>query len=79
MMIFAHILTKLSINVKLFFDQDNTNAINTSTNTILSGFIHKMFSPNIESTFGFPRGSKYNTVSFINLLDSIIIPNTFDI
>jgi predicted ATPase len=79
MMIFAHILINLSINVKLFFDQDNTNAINISTNTILSRFNHKMFSPNIETTFGFPRGFKYNTVAFINLLDSITIPSTYDI
>ena len=79
MMVFAHILSRLSINVKIYFDQDNTNAINTSTNTILSGFNHIMFSPNIENTFGFPIGSKFNTVTFINLLDSIIVPNTFDI
>ncbi|MCD4827441.1 MAG: hypothetical protein K8Q99_06680 [Acholeplasmataceae bacterium] len=79
MMVFAYILSQLSIDVKLFFDQDNSNPVNVSTNTILSSFNHKMFCPNIEITFGFPIGSKYNTVSFINLLDSIAIPNAYDI
>jgi len=79
MMIFAYILSCLSIDVKLFFDEDNSNPINTSANTLLSGFDHVMFSPNIEDNFGFPRGSKSNTVAFLNLLDSITIPSTYDI
>ena len=62
-----------------FFDEDNSNPIKTSANTILSGFDHVMFTPNIEDNFGFPRGSKSNTVAFLNLLDSITIPSTYDI
>jgi predicted ATP-dependent endonuclease of OLD family len=79
MMIFTYILSGLSIKVKLFFDEDNTNPINTSTNTLLSGFDHFMFSPNIEDIFHFPRGSKYNTVAFLDLLDLLTIPATYDI
>jgi len=79
MMIFANILSCLSISVKLFFDEDNSNSINTSTNSLLSRFDHVMFSPNIEDSFSFPRGSKYNTVAFLNLLDSMTIPATYDI
>jgi len=79
MMIFAHILSCLMINVKLFFDEDNSNPINTSTNGLLSRFDHVMFSPNIEDSFSFPRGSKYNTVAFLNLLDAMTIPSTYDI
>lgn len=76
---FIDLFRNMGIEVVLLFDEDNTNInSNNIINNELSCFTHHKFIPNIESEINY-TGHKFNTVDYLNYLDTITLSNQYNL
>lgn len=76
---FIKLLQDLGIQTVVIFDEDNnTNPINNLINSQLASNNHYKFSPNLEREINY-TGEKVNTIDYLNYLDTLTLPNQYDL
>ena len=79
---FIKIFESLSIDVVVFFDEDNVNGPNGVVNTMINDSLvlynHYKFTPDIEREIGY-TGNKGNVVEYITFLETLNIDQRYNI